>query len=74
MSELLFECYDVPGVCYGVDSLFGFHYYDQKLKSQPLKNALIVNLGYQCCHIIPVIDNATVFENTRRLNTGKKLN
>ncbi|KAF7265450.1 actin-related protein 5 isoform X2 [Rhynchophorus ferrugineus] len=70
MSELLFECYDVPSVCYGIDSLFGFHYYEQKLKSHPLKNTLIVNLGYQCCHVIPVIDNETIFENTRRLNTG----
>ena len=24
MSELLFECYHVPSVCYGVDALFSF--------------------------------------------------
>ncbi|XP_072385857.1 actin-related protein 5 [Diabrotica undecimpunctata] len=66
MSELLFECYEVPGVSYGVDALFSYHY----TQPEPLKDALIVNLGYQTCHIIPVINNHTVFENTRRLNIG----
>ncbi|ERL95187.1 actin-related protein 5 isoform X1 [Dendroctonus ponderosae] len=65
MSELLFECYNVPGICYGIDSIFGYHNYHK-----PMESALIVNLGYQCCHIIPVLNNQTNFENTRRLNTG----
>lgn len=66
MSELLFECYNVPGICYGIDSIFGYHKYHK-----PLENGLIVNLGYQCCHIIPIMNNQTNFENTRRVNTGK---
>lgn len=70
MSELLFECYNVPGICYGVDSLFSFHFYDQKQRAMPIKDALIVSLGYQACHVIPIISNQTIFENTRRLNTG----
>ncbi|XP_030760914.1 actin-related protein 5 [Sitophilus oryzae] len=70
MSELLFECYDVPGVCYGIDALFAHHFYHEKIKPEGLKDVLIVNVGYQSCHIIPVINNKTVFENTRRLNTG----
>ena len=71
MSELLFECYDVPGVCYGIDALFGFHYPEEHLKAEAIKDALIVNLGYQTGHIIPVLGNKTIFENVRRLNTGK---
>lgn len=67
MSELLFECYGIPGVSYGVDSLFSYHYAQPK----PLENALIVSLGYQTCHVIPIINNQTDFENTRRLNIGK---
>ncbi|XP_056642695.1 actin-related protein 5 [Diorhabda sublineata] len=66
MSELLFECYEIPGLSYGVDSLFSYHYAQVK----PLENALIVNLGYQTCHVIPIINNQTIFENTRRLNIG----
>ncbi|KAJ8928880.1 hypothetical protein NQ314_018486 [Rhamnusium bicolor] len=66
MSELLFECYATPGIVYGVDSLFAYHFSQEK----PMEHALIVSLGYQTCHVIPVIGNNTIFENARRLNTG----
>jgi actin-related protein len=29
VSELLFEQYNVPSVCYGIDSLFSLHYHQQ---------------------------------------------
>lgn len=66
MSELLFECYGVPGIIYGVDALFSYHFGHVKT----LENALIVNLGYQTCHVIPMINNKVIFENARRLNIG----
>lgn len=66
MSELLFECYGVPGVSYGVDCLFAYHFSEEKQH----ENALIVNLGYYTCHIVPIVNGRTVFENTRRINTG----
>lgn len=66
MSELLFECYSVPSVAYGIDSLLAFHYTQRK----PKKNTLIVSLGYHTMHVIPVLNNVTNFENTRRVNTG----
>ncbi|XP_050313319.1 actin-related protein 5 isoform X2 [Anthonomus grandis grandis] len=69
MSELLFECYNIPAVCYGIDSLFGYYCFEEKPPDFS-GNALIVHLGYQTCHIIPILDNQVVFENTRRLNTG----
>ncbi|KAL3289491.1 hypothetical protein HHI36_022912 [Cryptolaemus montrouzieri] len=65
MTELLFECYNVPGISYGVDSLFGRYF------SEPQQeNALIVSLGYHTCHVIPVLKHKAVFDNVRRLNTG----
>lgn len=66
MSELLFECYGVPGISYGVDALFSYQY----SQVPPLKDVLILNLGYQTCHVIPVLNNKTIFENARRLNIG----
>lgn len=66
MSELLFECYDVPGICYGVDALFAYHYSQEK----PRSDALIVSFGYHTIHVIPVLNNQTIFVNTRRLNIG----
>lgn len=67
MSELLFECYGVPGIIYGVDALFSYHYNSEV---KPLEDALIVSLGYQTCHVIPVLHNKAIFENARRLNIG----
>lgn len=66
MSELLFESYEVPGISYGVGSLFSYYFSESKF----VENALIVNLGYQTCHVIPIIGGKTCFENIRRLNTG----
>ena len=39
MSELLFECYNVPSVAYGIDSLFSLY------NNMPSSGELI-----QCCH------------------------
>lgn len=66
MSELLFECYGIPGIIYGVDALFSYHFTQVK----PLEDALIVNLGYQTCHVIPMLNKKVIFENARRLNIG----
>lgn len=66
MSELLFECYNVPSVCYGIDSLFSYHF----SQSKPQADALIVSFGYHTVHVIPVLNNQAVFANTRRLNIG----
>jgi actin-related protein 5 len=65
MSELLFEAYDVPGVVYGVDALFSLQY------SQPqCQDSLVLRLGHQCCHVIPLLDGQVRSENTRRVNLG----
>lgn len=66
MSELLFECYSVPGICYGIDSLFAYNYFQAK----PNRNALIVSFGYHTIHVIPVLNNKAIYANTRRLNIG----
>lgn len=66
MSELLFECYGVPSVAYGVDALFAYHY----AQSNPQENSLIISIGHHTMQIIPVINNKTIFENARRINMG----
>ena len=61
MSELLFECYNVPSVAYGVDALFSAQYNYTRNDSQ-LRDALIITSGHQATHIIPVLDG--------RMDTG----
>ncbi|KAL8179386.1 UNVERIFIED_CONTAM: Actin- protein 5 [Gekko kuhli] len=67
MSELLFECYQVPKVSYGVDSLYSF--YHNKRQGWPC-SGLIVSSGYQCTHILPVLDGRLDAKNCRRINLG----
>ncbi|GCC23288.1 hypothetical protein chiPu_0001682 [Chiloscyllium punctatum] len=50
MSELLFECYHVPKVSYGIDDLYSFW----RNNKHPA-TGLIVSSGYHCCHILPVL-------------------
>lgn len=64
MSELLFECYDVPAVSYGIDSLFSFSH------NQLGENGLIVSLGYYTIHIIPVLNGNAEYTKMRRINLG----
>ncbi|XP_037915292.1 actin-related protein 5 isoform X2 [Hermetia illucens] len=64
MSELLFECYDVPSVCYGVDSIYSFQH------NQIGVNGLIISCGYHTTHIIPVLNNVQIASKARRINLG----
>ncbi|CAL1546496.1 unnamed protein product [Lymnaea stagnalis] len=67
MSELLFECYHVPQIAYGVDSLFSLFY---NHPAPETADALIVDCGYQATHIIPVLDGRIYPEQCRRINIG----
>ncbi|KAH9503315.1 Nuclear actin-protein involved in chromatin remodeling [Bulinus truncatus] len=67
MSELLFECYHVPQVAYGVDSLFSLYYNHPSPESA---DALVVDCGYQATHILPVVGGKIYPEQCRRINIG----
>lgn len=64
MSELLFECYDIPSICYGIDSLLSFAHNNLG------ENGLIVSLGYYTVHIIPVLNGMAQYTKIRRINLG----
>nr|CAD7447807.1 unnamed protein product [Timema bartmani] len=65
MSELLFECYKIPSLCYGVDSLFSFHHNNPEGSS-----GLVVDLGYHATHVLPVIEGRVDPSRSRRINVG----
>ena len=67
MTKLLFESYDIPGVVYGVDSLFIAH--DQLLDNSS-KSMVIVHLGNTTIHLIPVLRGQILFDKSRRINVG----
>ncbi|KAB0399053.1 hypothetical protein E2I00_004195, partial [Balaenoptera physalus] len=67
MSELLFECYGIPTVAYGVDSLFSFYHNNPK---NLISSGLIISSGYQCTHILPILEGRLDAKNCKRINLG----
>lgn len=80
MSELLFECYQVPSVSYGIDALYNlYHSLGNKnsiaslycsLSLPPggcVSDALVINCGYQTTHICPVLDGLFQPDHSKRL-------
>ncbi|XP_068991223.1 actin-related protein 5 isoform X1 [Neodiprion pinetum] len=64
MAELLFECYGVPAISYGVDCLFSYHH------NNCPPDGLIVSIGYHTTHVIPVLDGKVDPTKARRINIG----
>ncbi|KAH0953006.1 hypothetical protein HN011_012536 [Eciton burchellii] len=64
MAELLFECYNVPSIAYGIDCLFSY----QHNNCPP--DGIIVSIGYHTTHIIPILDGKADAINARRINVG----
>ena len=52
LNELLFECYQIPSLSLGIDALFSLQ---QNVCSETLPTSLVVRLGYQATHIIPIL-------------------
>lgn len=63
MNEILFECYSVPSVAYGIDSLFSFKYNQGT-------DGLVVSSSHSSTHIIPVLNSKALLSNSSRLNWG----
>ncbi|RAL11955.1 actin-related protein ARP5 [Aspergillus homomorphus CBS 101889] len=63
MNEILFECYSVPSVAYGIDSLFSYRY-------NRGTDGLIVSSSHTSTHVIPVLNNKALLSNCSRLNLG----
>lgn len=67
MSELLFECYNVPQVTYGVDAMFSLYANQDTIDNV---NSLIVSCGYQTTHLLPVLGGHLDPSQCRRINLG----
>ncbi|KAF2068371.1 hypothetical protein CYY_010304 [Polysphondylium violaceum] len=68
-SELLFECYNVPSVVYGIDSLFSF-YNNRELFKNNGKEALIIGSGHNTTHVYNVQNYKVQHYQTKRINVG----
>eukprot|EP00743_Colponemidia_sp_Colp-15_P006772 GILK01007303.1.p1 GENE.GILK01007303.1~~GILK01007303.1.p1 ORF type:complete len:715 (-),score=150.25 GILK01007303.1:179-2323(-) len=69
VSELLFECYDVPSVCYGIDSLFSLSYNAAQWGNWD-GNAFVVSSGHSTTHVLPVLQNRVQLQSAKRIAVG----
>lgn len=73
MNELLFECYGIPSLALGVDSLFS-HYFNYRHSALPYmdisSDCIIVKAGANVTQIIPIINHNPAFEYAKRINVG----
>ena len=69
MSELLFETYQTPSVCYGVDSLFSYHETHHDLP-QDQQTSLVISSSHSSTTIIPIVSGVPHIAQSRRLNWG----
>jgi actin-related protein 5 len=56
-SELLFECYGVPAVSYGVGFMFDMHRAAAQFRGG---SGLIVSSSYESTHILPLLNGKPV--------------
>ncbi|KAG9291727.1 hypothetical protein G9A89_012012 [Geosiphon pyriformis] len=66
MSELLFECYRIPSVCYGIDALFSFHANGLSFND----GGTVVSSGHSTTHIIPILGGRGILEQAKRISYG----
>ncbi|KAL7750910.1 Nuclear actin-protein involved in chromatin remodeling [Sorochytrium milnesiophthora] len=69
LCELLFECYDVPKLSLGVDSLFSYQY-NMHRHGDTSDAGVVVSSGHRSTHVIPILNGMPVHEHARRLNWG----
>ena len=70
MSELLFECYSVPSVAYGIDAMFSLYKNKSEKVASNACSGIIVSIGFHTVHIIPILDGKISTKGVRRINIG----
>lgn len=64
MYEIIFEAYQAPKATFGIDSLFSFY------ANSPSRNGMVVSVGHNLTHVIPVVNGKGILSNTKRIDWG----
>lgn len=63
--QILFECYGVPKVTFGLDSLFSFY-----ANNNPSASGLVISSGNEDTNVIPVINGKGILSEAKRVDWG----
>lgn len=73
--EILFEGYEVPRATFGIDGLFSYYYNSNRVAQDGSRrlarnDAMIINLGHNATHIIPVCEGRFFAPAAKRISIG----
>lgn len=68
MSELMFECYNVPSLSYFTDAMAQWQ--SSVNKNKDSNCGILITIGYQTIHVSPVIGGRIDLENVKRVSLG----
>lgn len=63
--QVLFECFNVPGVTFGIDTMFSFYQ-----NNGPNSTGLVIGCGNEDTSVIPVVDGKGILTESKRINWG----
>lgn len=63
--QLLFECFDIPEVTLGIDSMFAFYGLNERSST-----GLVIDCGNEETDVIPVVEGAGMLTDAKRINWG----
>jgi len=66
MCELLYECYQVQSVAFGVDSLFSWRFN----RPEKAQHGLVISAGHSATTVLPIVDGKPDYRHCSRLDVG----
>lgn len=63
--QILFECYNIPKVTMGIDSLFGFY-----SNTDGKSSGIAIGLGNETTDVIPIVQGKGILTEAKRINWG----
>ena len=72
LTEMMFELYNVPSFCYGIDFQFSLLNNLKSLNKSSTKdlNTLIISSSYQTTHVVPILNGCINYDKSRRISIG----
>ncbi|KAI0566714.1 Actin-related protein [Gracilaria domingensis] len=72
MMELIFEAYEAPSICFGVDALFSYFWNCNRRGGLSFANrsGCVVSCGYNTTHVLPIVEGRLDAQGVKRINVG----
>ena len=70
LMELIFEAYEAPSVCFGIDALFSYYYNRGKGTSFVREDGVILSCGFNNTHVLPITQGRLEPRRVNRINIG----